>query len=102
MTAPAGGFSPAGVSGGHGVGSFSANRTRTAVAGFTRYDEDRALPAVAIARNGVTLSRIQKPRPCVAAMRSEQRQAESSFNWRSRTEIAGMLMRSDCQWSPSS
>ena len=47
-------------------------------------------------------SRIQKPRPCVAAMRSEQRQVLSSFTWRSRTEIAGMSRRSDCQWSPSS
>ena len=37
MIPPGGGFSPAGSSGGHGVGSFVANRTRTAVTGLNRY-----------------------------------------------------------------
>ena len=51
-------------------------RTRTAGAGLTRY----AVPALAAARiaaacrSGVTSSRIQKPRPCVPATRSEHRQ----------------------------
>ena len=43
MMPPGSGFSPAGSSGGHGVGSFVPNRTRTAVAGLNRY----ALPAAA-------------------------------------------------------
>ena len=37
MIAPGGGFSPAGTSGGHGVGSLVPKRTRTAVAGLNRY-----------------------------------------------------------------
>ena len=37
MIPPGSGFSPAGSSGGHGVGSFVPNRTRTAVAGLNRY-----------------------------------------------------------------
>ena len=41
MMPPGSGFSPAGSSGGHGVGSFVPNRTRTAVAGLNR----NALPA---------------------------------------------------------
>src|SRR6185437_7136682 len=101
MMPPGIGFSPAGSSGGHGVGSLVANRTRTAVAGLYRYTSCAA-SACASCRSGVTSSRIQKPRPCVPAMRSEQRQALSSLSWRSRTEIAGILRRSDCQWSPSS
>ena len=43
MIPPGSGFSPAGSSGGHGVGSFVPKRTRTAVAGLNRY----ALPAPA-------------------------------------------------------
>ena len=103
MMPPGGGFSPAGSSGGHGVGSFVAKRTRTAVAGLNRYARPRRGRARSAAcRSGVTSSRIQKPRPCVPATRSEHRQVLSSFTWRSRTEIAGMSSRSDCQWSPSS
>src|SRR5450756_1905597 len=81
MMPPGGGFSPAGSSGGHGVGSFVAKRTRTAVAGLKRYAErdDCAARTAATCRNGVTSSRIQKPRPCVPAMRSEQRHDSSSF-----------------------
>ena len=104
MMPPGGGFSPAGTSGGHGVGSFVPKRTRTAVAGLNRYARARARAARASAacRSGVTSSRIQKPRPCVPATRSEHRHVLSSFTWMSRTEIAGMSSRSDCQWSPSS
>ena len=102
MMPPGGGFSPAGTSGGHGVGSLVPKRTRTAVAGLNRYAVASPPATSAACRSGVTLSRIQKPRPCVPATRSEQRQVLSSFTWMSRTEIAGMLSRSDCQWSPSS
>jgi hypothetical protein len=38
----------------------------------------------------------------VPAIRSAQRHVLSSFTWISRTEIAGMLSRSDCQFAPSS
>src|ERR1017187_4729742 len=40
MIAPGGGFSPAGNSGGHGVGSFVPNRIRMPVAGLNRYPFD--------------------------------------------------------------
>src|SRR6185503_9066970 len=101
MIPPGGGFSPAGSSGGHGVGSFVAKRTRTAVSGLYRYAVLDAC-AAACCRSGVTSSRIQNPRPCVPAIRSEHMHVLSSFTIRSRTEIAGMSIRSDCQWSPSS
>src|SRR5258708_1412693 len=101
MLAPGGGFSPAGNSGGHGVGSLVAKRTRIAVTGLNR---DAPFDAAAPApwRRGGRLSRIQKPRPCVPATRSEHMHEESSLTSISRTEIAGILSRSDCQWSPSS
>ena len=88
-----------GSSGGHGVGSFMPKRTRTAGAGLTRYaaPDSAAARIFAACRSGVTSSRIQKPRPCVPATRSEHRQIASSFTCRSRTEIAGMSSRSDCQ-----
>ena len=96
MIAPGGGFSPAGSSGGQGVGSFVPKRTRTAGSGLNRYAAVAACAAAAC-RSGVTSSRIQNPRPCVPATRSEQRQVLSSFTWRSRTEIAGMSSLSDSQ-----
>ena len=45
----------------------------------------------AICLSGVTLSRIQNPRPCVPAIRSAHLHDSSSLICRSRTEIAGML-----------
>ena len=75
------GFSPAGSSGGHGVGSFVPWRTRTAVFGCTR-NAARSPAALRIAdawRIGARLSRIQSPRPCVPATRSAQWQVLSSF-----------------------
>jgi len=47
-------------------------------------------------RSGVTSSRIQNPRPCVATTRS------SSFTIRSRIDETGRFRRSDCQLAPSS
>src|SRR5690242_1747571 len=104
MMPPGIGFSPAGHSGCHGVGSFVPNRTRTAVIGLYRYAFPAGTAALTSAcwRCDVTSSRIQSPRPCVPAMRSAQRHVLSSFSSRSRTEIAGMLKRSERQWSPSS
>ena len=74
-------------------------RMRVAVSGLKRYGSFFASAAFAAAawRSGVRLSRIQKPRPCVPAIKSAQPHFASSFTCRSRTEIAGMLWRSDCQ-----
>src|SRR5580704_13739169 len=74
---------------------------RIAVVGLNRYAFDAAAASAAW-RSGVKLSRIQKPRPCVPATRSEHIHDASSFTSISRTEIAGMLRRSECHWSPSS
>src|ERR1035441_9854329 len=101
MMAPGGGFSPAGNSGGHGVGSFVPNRTRMPVAGLNKYAFDAAAASAAW-RSGVTSSRIQKPRACVPATKSEHMHVASSFTSMSRTEIAGIFNRSECQLSPSS
>ena len=96
MIAPSGGFSPPGSSGGSGVSVFMFHRTRVAVCGLKRTASAAAAALASSWRSGVMSSRIQKPRPCVAATRS------SSLMMRSRTEVAGMFSRSDCQWSPSS
>ena len=70
-------------------------------AGAYRCSARPATPASRL-RSGVRSSRIQNPRPCVPATRSEQRHVESSFTLMSRTEIAGMSRRSECQRPPSS
>ena len=74
MIPPGGGFSPAGTSGGQGVGSLVPKRTRSAVTGLKRYGEREASAFLSSAawRSGVRSSRIQKPRPWVPAMRSAQ------------------------------
>ena len=67
MIPPGSGFSPAGSSGGHGVGSLVPNRTRTAVAGLNRY----ALPAPAPPRLGRLPERRQVvENPEASAMRA--------------------------------
>ena len=45
MNTPDGALSPDGISGGHGVGSLVAKRTRTAVAGLNRYAPRAAIAA---------------------------------------------------------
>src|SRR4030095_3821070 len=98
MMPPGSGFSPAGNSGGHGVGSFVPNLTRTAVAGLNRdaLPAARAFRASAACLNGVRLSRIQYPRPCVPATRSAQRQVVSFFTSLSRTVRAHIEHFIDC------
>ena len=92
---PSGGLGAAGSSGGRGVSVFLFQRTRSALAGAKRC-APASRTAGSSCRSGVTLSRIQNPRPCVPATRS------SSFTTRSRTDVAGMFTRSDCQRSPPS
>ena len=96
MMAPSGGFWPAGSSGGSGVSVFLFQRTRQACWGANRWTSAAADGRRRICRSGVMSSRIQNDRPCVPTTRS------SSLMTRSRIEVAGMLRRSDCQWSPSS
>ncbi len=95
MMAPSGGLAPVGSSLGHGMSVLVFQRTRHAVVGLKRIASAEA-EAASIWRSGVMSSRIQKPRPCVAATRS------SSFTMRSRTDEAAMFWRSDCQCAPSS
>ncbi len=71
-----------------------SKRTRSARAGRT--SAARAAVKSGNCRSGVTSSRIQNPRPCVATARS------ASLTIRSRMEVAGMFSRSGCQRSPSS
>ena len=87
MVAPSGGFAPVGSSFGHGMSVLVFQRTRHAVVGLKSIASDEADDA-SICRSGVMSSRIQKPRPCVAATRS------SSFTTRSRTDEAAMFKRS--------
>ena len=94
MIAPSGGFWPVGSSFGHGMSEFVFHRTRHAVVGLKSIVSARRRPS--IWRSGVMSSRIQNPRPCVAATRS------SSLTMMSRTDVAGMFSRSDCQCPPSS
>ena len=94
MIAPSGGFWPVGSSFGHGMSELVFQRTRHAVVGLKRSVSLGGVPL--ICRSGVMSSRIQNPRPCVAATRS------SSLTMRSRTDDTGMFKRSDCHSPPSS
>src|SRR6185369_16033061 len=95
MIAPSGGFWPYGSSGGNGVSVYLLQRKRYAAAGL---NSDTSLDAVAavICRSAATSSRIQNERPWVPTAMS------SSLTTRSLIDVAGMLSRSDDQWSPSS
>ena len=96
MIAPSGGFSPAGSSGGIGVSVFLFQRKRVTCCGANSAVTAARGGAAAICSNAVMSSKIQKLRPCVPSTMS------SSLMTRSRIDVAGMFMRSDCQWSPSS
>ena len=67
-----------------------------AAAGLKSVSAARRRVAAAICRSGSMSSRIQNDRPCVPTAMS------SSLSTRSRIDVAGMLRRSDDQWSPSS
>ena len=95
MIAPFGGFSANGSSFGSGVPcSLGAGRL-TPADGLKRI---ASAPAVFASswRRALMSSIAQKPRPCVATIRS------SSLIARSRIDVAGRFNRSDCQLSPSS
>src|SRR5215468_6670822 len=95
MIAPSGGFWPYGSSGGSGVSVYLLQRKRYAAAGLNNTASLDAVFSLSC-RNGSTSSRIQNERPWVPTTMS------SSLMMRSLIDVAGMLRRSDDQWSPSS